>query len=148
MRANSTGKTRPGHADAASVRAAEACSALHEAASAADGIAYDALCALAADLPAVAASTSYGTPALKVAGKLMLRLIDDGATIALRCGWDERERLLAVSPDVFFVTAHYQAYPWVLVRLGQLAPEAAPALLDMAWQLAAPAMLKRQRPAG
>ncbi len=105
---------------------------------------YGALCAAAAVLPGVTASTSYGTPAIKVGGKLMLRLIDDGTTIALRCSWEERERLCAASPDVFHVTPHYQAHPWVLVSLPALDPQAAPALLEMAWRMVAGATLQRQ----
>ena len=114
----------------------------------ASGISFAALCAAAAHLPGIAASTSYGTPALTVAGKLMLRLIDDGGAVALKCNWDERERLIAANGAVFYVTPHYQAYPWVLIRIARLDPQAVPALLEMAWSMVASGALKLRHPAG
>ncbi|MES2130169.1 MAG: MmcQ/YjbR family DNA-binding protein [Pseudomonadota bacterium] len=105
---------------------------------------YADIVALALALPEVAESTSYGTPALKVAGKLMVRQFDQ-STIVLRCSWEQRERLTAASPAVFFFTEHYRQYDWVLVRLAALAPEAAPGLLSMAWELAAPPATRKRR---
>ncbi len=109
------------------------------------GMSFADLCAAAAQLPAVKEAASYGTPALKVGAKLMLRLIDNGTAVALKCSWDERERLLAASPSVFYITPHYQAYPWVLIRLGRLNPHSAAPLLEMAWQQAATATLRNRR---
>lgn len=96
---------------------------------------------LAADLPAVELSTSYGTPALKVKGKLMARLKEDGETLVLRVDWDERERLLAVHPGVFFLTDHYRGGPWVLLRLRTAKPAQLKAGLAHAWRQSAPQCL-------
>jgi hypothetical protein len=73
--------------------------------------------ALANTIAAVEESTSYGTPALKIKNKLIARLLDDQQTLVVRCTWEERERLLTVSPDVYFVTEHYRKHPWVLLNL-------------------------------
>jgi Uncharacterized protein conserved in bacteria len=43
-------------------------------------------------LPEVEESTSYGTPSLKVRGKFLTRLKEDGETIVLRVDFDSRER--------------------------------------------------------
>jgi hypothetical protein len=51
----------------------------------------------AATFSGVEESTSYGTPALKVRGKLMARLWEDNETLVLRVTWEERERVLAVA---------------------------------------------------
>jgi hypothetical protein len=73
--------------------------------------------ALANTVTAVEESTSYGTPALKIKGKLIARLLDDQQTLVLRCTWEERERLLTISPEAYFLTEHYRKHPWVLLNL-------------------------------
>ena len=55
------------------------------------GMTYDDLKREAMALPEVEESSSYGTPALKVRGKLMVRLKEDLETIVLRTTWEDRE---------------------------------------------------------
>ena len=105
------------------------------------GVTYDTVRALALQLPGVDEGTSYGTSALKVAGKLFIRLKEDGETIVLRTDSLEREHLTRTAPKTFFVTDHYRDHPWVLVRLtaitrAQLAP-----LVEDAWRRTAPKRL-------
>lgn len=97
--------------------------------------------ALAAAFPEVEVSTSYGTPALTVRGKLMARLKEDGVTLVLRAQWEERERLLALYPKVFFFTEHYRAHPWVLVHLAAVKPAQLTASLAHAYRQSAPKSL-------
>jgi hypothetical protein len=92
----------------------------------------------ALNLPAVEPTTCYGTPALKAGGRLMARLREDGRTLVLRADWLQRERLIATQPEVFFLTEHYRAYPWVLVRLAKLDAQQLPRLLEHAWLQSAP----------
>jgi hypothetical protein len=103
-------------------------------------MAYETLKRKALELSEVEESTSYGTPALKVRGKLMVRLKEDGETAVLRTTWDARERLMVLHPDVFFVTDHYRNHPWVLLRLPAATPEivAHAHALAEAWRLVAP----------
>ncbi|WP_332851254.1 MmcQ/YjbR family DNA-binding protein [Duganella sp. S19_KUP01_CR8] len=102
---------------------------------------FDAFKALGLALPLVEESTSYGTPALKVKGKLMARLKEDGESVAVRIPWEERERLLMVAPETYYITDHYRDHPWVLVRLPQAHPDGAKLRLAQAWLLAAPKSL-------
>jgi hypothetical protein len=95
----------------------------------------------AAALPAVAQSTSYGTPALKVRGKLLARLHQSEECVVLRVDLVDREILLQSDPRVFFITDHYRDHPWVLVRLSSVDPAALPDLLERAWRLVAPKSL-------
>ena len=81
------------------------------------GVSYEAVKAAALALPEVEESTSYGTPALKVRGKLMVRLREDFETIVVRATWEDRERLMAVDPETYYVTDHYLKHPWVLARV-------------------------------
>jgi len=64
--------------------------------------------ALAQRFPGVEESTSYGTPAVKVRGKLMARLRTDPDALVLRVAdMGEREALLQGEPAAFFTTPHY-----------------------------------------
>ena len=102
---------------------------------------YAALKRIALALPEVEESTSYGTPALKVRGKLMVRLKEDGETVVLKTTWDERERLLAVHPDAFFITEHYRNHSMVLMTLHAAPRPLATHALRFAWHVVAPPSL-------
>jgi len=87
-------------------------------------------------LPGVEESTAYGSPALKVHGKLLAcvpthRSADPGS-LAVRVGVDDRAELLAAAPDVYYVTDHYLNYSAVLVRLSGVTPDVLRDLLGMA----------------
>ncbi len=100
---------------------------------------------LAAKLPGVELGQSYGTPALKVKGKLFARLHDDGETLVLRTTTINREYLLEAWPKEFYLTDHYRNYPWVLVRLSVIGRVRLAGALADAWELVAPAKLRAQR---
>lgn len=106
---------------------------------------FAAVCALAAELPGVEETTSYGTPALKVKGKLFARLREDGETLVLRTTPEDRDFLLQKWPKVFFLTDHYRDYPWILVRLTAIRRAHLAELLEDAWARVAPLRL-RYRP--
>jgi hypothetical protein len=95
----------------------------------------------ATGLPEVDESTSYGTPALKVRGKFLTRLKEDGETIVLRVDFDSRDAMMRVQPDVFYLTDHYRDYPAVLVRLKAVNRAQLRELLADAWRLVAPRSL-------
>ncbi len=97
--------------------------------------------AIALALPGVEDATSYGTPALKVRGKLLARLKEDGETLVVKVGFDEREMLMEAAPAAFFITDHYRAHPWMLVRLASVEPGTLRRLLVQAWREVAPKML-------
>ncbi len=98
--------------------------------------------ALASALPGVEDGTSYGTPALKVAGKLLARLREDGETLVVRVEADARDLLLQGDPETFFITDHYAGHPWVLVRLPRVERAELSALLEEAWRIVAPKRLR------
>jgi len=66
---------------------------------------------------------SYGTPGFRAGGKLFARVLDDD-TIVVRVDLASRDMIVDARPDVFFVTPHYEAYPWVVVRLHAIGPAA------------------------
>jgi hypothetical protein len=109
------------------------------------GLTYQQLVDYALTLPAVEQSTSYGTPALKVRGKLMVRLWEDTTTVVLKTNWDERERLLTFYPETFYLTDHYRDYSWVLMRLAAGNKELMQASIDGAWREVAPKSLLSEK---
>jgi hypothetical protein len=103
---------------------------------------YARVCKIALALPGVEESTSYGTPSLKVKGKIMSRLRTEAeGALALRCDFLDRQILLQAAPRTFFVTDHYRDYPMVLVRLDRVRKRDLPDLIERAWRLVAPAKL-------
>jgi hypothetical protein len=101
--------------------------------------------AIACELPGVEESTSYGTPALKVKGKLIARLKEDGETLAVKVDPEARAALIDAHPTAFFVTDHYRAYPWMLVRLGRVKRAELARLLEDAWAMTASKRLTNRR---
>jgi len=91
--------------------------------------------------PGIEDSTSYGTRALKVRGKLLARLHQSGECLVLRADLLDREILLQSDPQVFYITDHYRDHPWVLVRFSAVDADALPDLIERAWRLVAPKSL-------
>jgi hypothetical protein len=102
------------------------------------------VCALAALLPGVEVATSYGTPALKVKGRLFARLREDCDTLVVRTTPEDRELLLQTWPKVFYLTDHYRDYPWVLVRLAKIRRAHLAEVLEDAWGRVAPLRFRKQ----
>src|ERR1700736_2809500 len=89
-------------------------------------------------LPGVEESTAYGSPALKVHGKLLAcvpahRSAEPGSLV-IRVDFDDRAELLAGDPDVYYVTDHYVGYNAVLVRLSRVHRDVLRDLLGMAYK--------------
>jgi len=100
---------------------------------------YPQYLALVLKLPCTEVSTSYGTPAIKVKGKLMSRLRTEAeGALALRCDFLDRQILLQVDSDSFFMTDHYRDYPWILVRLDKISAAALADVVIRAWRMLAP----------
>ena len=92
---------------------------------------------LARELPEIEEGTCYGTRALRVRGRFIGRVREDGETLAIRCDLDERP-LLVAKHDELFVTPHYEDYPMVLVSLPEADPELVRELVEDAWADRAP----------
>jgi hypothetical protein len=87
-------------------------------------------------LPGVEASTAYGSPALKVRGKLLACVPThhsaEPSSLMVRVGFDDRAELLAAAPDIYYVTDHYLNYSALLVRVSRVTPDVLRDLLGMA----------------
>jgi hypothetical protein len=97
---------------------------------------------LAARLPETEESTWFGTPSLKVRGKGLCRLRSDPDALVVRVvDVADQQALVLGDPDVFFVTSHYENWPYVLVRLDAVAPDQLWELIEDAWRVQAPRRL-------
>ncbi len=105
---------------------------------------FDDVEAIAMQWPGVEVGTSYGTPALKVRKKLLVRLREDGETLVMPgVGPDERDMLIETQPKVFYFTDHYRDWPIVLIRLPKARRQIVEVLLLRQWKaLASKSMLK------
>ncbi len=92
----------------------------------------------ARDLADVEEGSSYGTPALRVRGRLFARLREDGDSLVLRVDFDSRDAMLQSQPRIFYITDHYRDYPAVLVRLSAVRILQLRELLADSWCYMAP----------
>jgi hypothetical protein len=99
---------------------------------------FDIVCEIARRLPGAEESTSYGTPAFKVKGKLFARFHQDGESLVVSVDFDEREEMMNAAPEKFYITDHYRNYPWMLVRLSAVSADELRDLLLGSWRRTAP----------
>jgi len=99
---------------------------------------------LALAFPGVEEGLSYGTPGFRVRGKFLARMWEDGETLVVKCGDDERDFRMKADPETFFITDHYRGYPTVLVRLTSVTTTDLRGVLEQAWRLNAPRRLVKE----
>jgi hypothetical protein len=103
-------------------------------------VGFDTVRRLALELPGVAESTTYGSPCFKARGKLLtciaIHRSAEPESLAVRVDLDSRAEMIADDPEVYYLTDHYVDYPFVLVRMKCIQPEALKDLLAAAWRLA------------
>jgi hypothetical protein len=97
-------------------------------------------------LPGVEERTSYGTPALFVGKKLLVRLKEDARDIVLRLSLEEKAFLIEADPDTFYETDHYKGWPAVLARLDKLDDATVRTLTARQWRASAGKTLLKANP--
>ena len=79
-------------------------------------------------LPDVEVTTAWGTPALKVRGKMFVCVASHTSaepnTLVVMMDVADRDALIEDAPDVYYLKAHYVSYPCVLVRLSRVRADA------------------------
>jgi len=102
---------------------------------------FDVVRELGRSLPDVEEGTAYGSPALKVGGRMFACMASHKSaepdTLAVRVSFADRDELLAADPDTYYLKEHYVNYPCVLVRLGRVHRDALRDLLLMGWKFVA-----------
>ena len=107
-------------------------------------VTWEQVVVLGSALPSVEESTSYNTPALKVAGKTFARLRTEAeGAVVVMCGLDEKEALLASGEAAFFTTDHYHGHGSILVHLELIDEVQLGEMLEDAWRIKAPAKVRK-----
>ena len=79
---------------------------------------------IALAIPGAEEVASYGASAFRISGKRFAMMAVNKAaepnTLAIGLTFEERDALIAESPDKFYTADHYRPYPWVLVRLSKI----------------------------
>ncbi|MBO9561494.1 MAG: hypothetical protein J7621_01925 [Niastella sp.] len=69
---------------------------------------------IALTFPETEESTSHeGTPSVKVRGKLMCRLHDNGEFIPIHLGFEFHDKYLNSHPELFHVPDHFKGYAYI-----------------------------------
>ena len=99
---------------------------------------FAAVRAIGCRLPDVEESTMYGSPALKVSGRIIACMASHKSaepnTLVVMVPFDQRSALIEDQPDTYYLKAHYENYPAVLVRLSRIRRDALEDLLTGAWR--------------
>jgi len=90
--------------------------------------------------PGVEESTSYGTPSLKVKGKMLFRIREPGVGV-LMCNLEAKEMLMLVAPHIYFELPHYRGYPAVLVHMDQIEDDEIAEMIETYYRKVAPKKL-------
>jgi hypothetical protein len=85
-------------------------------------ITFDTVREIGAQLPGTEVGTAYGSPALKVNGRIYAGIpvnkqAEPNSLGVYLADVEQRDALLAEAPDTYYVKPHYEPYPIVLVRL-------------------------------
>jgi hypothetical protein len=79
-------------------------------------------------LPDVELTTTWGTPTLKVHGRMFACLASHKSaepnTLVVMMDFADRDALIEEEPDTYYLKEHYVGYPCVLVRLSRVHPDA------------------------
>ena len=96
---------------------------------------------IALALPEAVEGTSYGTPAFHVNKKLFVRFHQSGESVVIMIHINERDALMKIDPETFYITNHYLNYPAMLVRLSTVQPDDLRKLITESWRRSAPVKL-------
>jgi hypothetical protein len=110
--------------------------------------AYERYLKIALALPGAEVVAAYGTPGIKVYGKIFSRWRTEAeCAVAIRCDFLDRQILLQMQPDVFFLTDHYLNYPMILMRVEKASRDVLVDIVERAWRLVAPEKRVQERDA-
>ena len=102
---------------------------------------------IAMSMPEVEETTGYGMPWFKAgktrfAGEPVPRRDVDPSSIGVGISFEDRNRLIASRPDIYYVTEHFAPYPAVLARLPNISLDELRDLLALGWHYA----MERKKP--
>ena len=113
---------------------------------------FDTVRSIGLSLPEVEESITYGSPALKVRGKLLtcipIHRSAEPDSLMVCIDFPTRDALLSKQPDTYYMAHHYRSYATILVRLAQVGPHELRKLLEEAAQFVGAQKAKKTSIAG
>ncbi|HEY9182027.1 MAG TPA: MmcQ/YjbR family DNA-binding protein [Gammaproteobacteria bacterium] len=102
---------------------------------------FDDVRKIALSMPEVEETTGYGMPWFKAgktrfAGEPVPRRDVEPRSIGVGVSFEDRDRLIASRPEVYYVTEHFAPYPAVLARLTTMSLDELRELLALGWHYA------------
>jgi hypothetical protein len=86
-------------------------------------LSWDKVIAHALSLPDTILTTYYGGPAVKANDRAVVTPSREGDSFCLHIDKGKVEMLMAIDPDTFWQTPHYEGYPALLVRYATANPQ-------------------------
>ena len=91
-------------------------------------VGFETVEAIGRTLPDVEITTTWGSPALKVRGRMFVCIASNKAaepnTLVAMMDFPDRDALIADDPEVYYLKDHYLGYPCVLARLSRIRRDA------------------------
>ena len=114
------------------------------------GESFDRVRDLGRALTGVEEGTMYGSPALKLRGKMLACVATNKAadpdSLVVQVGFVNRDLLIAKDPSVYYVRKHYAPYPVVVVRMNRIKRDDLEELLGMSYRYMSSEKKSRAKP--
>ena len=99
---------------------------------------------IALSFPGALEKPSHGRTAVFIEKKFFTRLREDGSIVMRVDEIEQRDMMLELDPDTYFITNHYRNWPVILVRMAKISPGELKFMLERRWRQIAPRTLVRE----
>jgi len=109
------------------------------------GITFDQVREIAVALPGVTEGITHGSPSFYI-GKKFMGVLGEGDILIMKSAIVERDLLVQLEPEKYFITDHYVPFDYVLVRMSRVNAEEVRDLFHKAWRRLALKKLLKEHP--
>lgn len=100
---------------------------------------------IALSFPGAVEKPSHGRPAYFIHKTFFTRLRAEDASVVMRVdSIEQRDMMLELDPETYFITDHYKDWPVILVRIAQITPTELKTMLERRWRAIVPKKLLRE----
>ncbi len=100
------------------------------------GLTFEDVKKFALELPEVREGMTHGSPSFYL-GKKFLAVSGEDNILIIKSAIVERDLLIQLEPDNYFITDHHRPYDYVLVRLALVSEDEVRDLFHKAWRMLA-----------
>ncbi len=109
------------------------------------GVSFDKVQKIALALPGVTEGITHGSPSFYV-GKKFMGVRGEGDILVMKSAIVERDLLVQLEPEKYFITDHYVPFDYVLVRMSKVSEDEVRDLFHKAWRRLALKKLVKENP--